>query len=262
MITEMERFLGQHLDSRFQESVPNDVAARLTEITVDPKTVTLAAKVDPSQVGVPVPTEDLKPGLTKYKATLVAGGQTIPLEMSSEIKDNSGLWAATDTMQTPMGAVTDTTMIEKRTLIPRERHVKQGPVAIDVTYAAGKATGTMMMSGQQKPIQVDLGGPLFADSAGSMQSIAALPLADGYRTTFRNFDLQNQKPKLMQLSVADSENVTVPAGTFQVYKIDISSTDSAEKMTMWVAKASKKTVKYQALLPQMGGATLTAELMP
>jgi hypothetical protein len=66
----------------------------------------------------------------------------------------------------------------------------------------------------------------------------------------------------MQLSVADSENVTVPAGTFQVYKIDISSTDSAEKMTMWVAKASKKTVKYQALLPQMGGATLTAELMP
>ncbi len=161
----------------------------------------------------------------------MAGGQTIPLEMSSEIKDNSGLWAATDTMQTPMGAVTDTTMIEKHTLIPRERHLKQGQVAIDVTYAAGKATGTMNMNGQKKPIQVDLGGPLFADSAGSMQSIAALPLADGYRTTFRNFDLQSQKPKLMQLTVADSENVTVPAGTFQAYKIDISSTDSAEKMT-------------------------------
>jgi hypothetical protein len=38
--------------------------------------------------------------------------------------------------------------------------------------------------------------------------------------------------------------------------------DGAEKMTMWVAKASKETVKYQALMPQMGGATLTAELMP
>jgi hypothetical protein len=95
-----------------------------------------------------------------------------------------------------------------------------------------------------------------------MQSIAALPLADGYRTTFRNFDLQSQKPKLMQLTVADSEDVTVPAGTFQAYKIEISSSEGAEKMTMWVAKASRKTVKYQALLPQMGGATLTAELMP
>jgi len=262
MVAEMERFLGRHLDARFQESVPSDVAARLKQITVDPKTVRLAAKVDGSQVGTAVPTQDLEPGLSNYKATLEAGGQTIPLEMSSEIKDESGLWAATDTMQTPMGAVTDKTMIEKRTLIPRERHVRQGQVVIDLTYDQGKATGTMTRNGQQKAIQVDLGGPLFADSAGSMQSVAALPLADGYKTTFRNFDLQSQKAKLMQLSVADSESVTVPAGTFQAYKVDISSTDSAEKMTMWVAKTSKKTVKYQALLPQMGGATLTAELMP
>ena len=262
MVTEMERFLGKHLDSRFQESVPTNVAARLKEITVDPKTVTLAPKVEAAQVGTPVPSQDLKPGLSNYKATLDAGGKTIPLQMSSEIKDDSGLWAATDTMQTPLGPVTDTTMIEKRTLIPRQRHVKQGPVAIDLTYDQTKATGTMMMNGQQKPIQVDLGGPLFADSAGSMQSIAALPLVDGYRTTFRNFDLQSQKPKVMQLSVASSENVTVPAGTFQAYKVDISSIDGAEKMTMWVAKTSKKTVKYQATMPQMGGATLTAELMP
>ncbi|MGI8958688.1 MAG: S9 family peptidase [Bryobacteraceae bacterium] len=262
MVTEIERFLGQHLDSRFQESVPTDVATRLKEITVDPKTVTLAPKVDASQVGTPVPSQDLKPGLSKYKATLDAGGKTIPLDMSSEIKDDSGLWAVTDTMQTPMGAVTDTTVIEKRTLIPRRRHVKQAQVAIDLTYDQGKATGTMMINGQAKAVQADLGGPLFADSAGSMQSIAALPLADGYRTTFRNFDLQSQKPKVMQLAVASSEDVTVPAGTFQAYKIEISSSKDAEKMTMWVAKTSKRTVKYQALLPQMGGATLTAELMP
>ncbi|MFL6352528.1 MAG: S9 family peptidase [Bryobacteraceae bacterium] len=262
MVTEMERFLGKHLDSRFQESVPTDVAARLKEITVDPKTVTVAPMVDVSHAGTPVPTQDLKPGLSNYKATLDAGGKTIPLQMSSEIKDESGLWAATDTMQTPMGPVTDTTMIEKRTLLPRERHVKQGPVAIDLSYGQGKVTGTMMMNGQQKPINVDLDGPLFADSAGSIQSIAALPLADGYRTTFRNFDLQSQKAKVMQLTVANSEDVTVPAGTFQAYKVDISSVDGAEKMTMWVAKTSKRTVKYQALMPQMGGATLTAELMP
>jgi dipeptidyl aminopeptidase/acylaminoacyl peptidase len=262
MVREMERFLGQHLDSRFQESVSTDVAARLKEITVDPKTVALAPKVDATQVGTPVPTQDLRPGLSNYEASLEAGGQTIPLEISSEVKEDSGLWAATDTTQTPMGAVTDTTMMEKRTLIPRRRHMKRGPVAIDLTYDGAKATGTMMMNGQQKPINVDMGGPLFADSAGSMQSIAALPLVDGYHTTFRNFDLQSQQPKLMQLTVADSEDVTVPAGTFQTYKVEISSMDGAENMTMWVAKASKETVKYRALMPQMGGATLTAELMP
>jgi hypothetical protein len=38
----------------------------------------------------------------------------------------------------------------------------------------------------------------------------------GYHTTFRNLDLQSQQPKLMQLVVADSEHVTVPAGTFRL----------------------------------------------
>jgi len=262
MVTEMERFLAQHLDARFQESAPPDVAARLKEITVDPKTVTLSAKLDPSKVGAPAPAQDLTPGVSKYKATIDANGQSVPLELTSEVKDDSGSWSATDAMQTPMGLISDTVTLEKRTLVPRHRHVTQGPITIDVDYAAGKASGTMTMNGQPKPIQADLGGPLFADSAGSMESIASLPLADGYHTTFRNFDLQSQKPKVMELTVSDSESVTVPAGTFQAYKVDITSTDGGEKMTMWVAKAPKKTVKYQAVMPEMGGATLTAELLP
>jgi dienelactone hydrolase len=262
MITEMERFLAQHLDSRFQESVPADVAARLKEITVDPKTVTVAPKQGAAQTGSPVPGEDLTPGLSKYKATLDASGQSISLELSSEIKEDSGLWAATDTVQTPMGPVIDTATLEKRTLVPRRRHVTQGEMTIDVNYKAGKASGTITMNGLPKPIQVDLGGPLFADSAGSMESIATLPLSEGYRTTFRNFDLQSQKPRVMQLTVADAERVTVPAGTFQAYKVVINSQDGVEKMTMWVAKTPKRTVKYQAVMPEMGGATLTAELLP
>ncbi|MEJ7606647.1 MAG: hypothetical protein WKF37_10350 [Bryobacteraceae bacterium] len=32
--------------------------------------------------------------------------------------------------------------------------------------------------------------------------MASLPLGEGYTTTFRNFDIQKQKPKLMQLKVA------------------------------------------------------------
>ena len=39
MITAMEGFLARHLGGRYQEDVPADVAAKLKEITVDPKTV-------------------------------------------------------------------------------------------------------------------------------------------------------------------------------------------------------------------------------
>ena len=107
------------------------------------------------------------------------------------------------------------------------------------------------------------GGPLFASGAGGMESIACLPLADGYTTTFRNFDVQTQKEKLMSLKVAGMESVTVAAGAFESYKVEVTSADGgADKQTMWIAKESRKPVKLEASLPSMGGATMTMELLP
>ena len=83
----------------------------------------------------------------------------------------------------------------------------------------------MEMDGEIRPISVDLDGPLFADGAGANFVIGCLPLAEGYTTAFRNFDVQKQKVKLMQLQVAGSESVTVPAGTFDTFKVELSSAD-------------------------------------
>jgi len=46
MIAKAEKFLAKHLGGRYQESMTPEVAKRLGEITVDPKTVTLAKKAD------------------------------------------------------------------------------------------------------------------------------------------------------------------------------------------------------------------------
>src|SRR5262249_16617497 len=153
--------------------------ARLKEITVDPKTVVLAKKVDPNSVGAPKPATDLTPGTYKYNAVIVAGGQKIPISLSTIIKEENGNWSAVDTMKTPTGEATDTELMEKGTLVLRKRNVKQGPASINVEFANNKATGNMNMGGQDRAISADLGGPLFADAAGSMQSIACLPLAEG-----------------------------------------------------------------------------------
>jgi hypothetical protein len=118
------------------------------------------------------------------------------------------------------------------------------------------------MNGQDKAIAADLGGPLFADAAGANQVIACLPLAEGYTTTFRNFDVQTQKVKLLQLTVAGVESVTVPAGTFSAYRVEITSADGgADKKTLWIAKDSHKVVKGSAVLASMGGAVVTQELI-
>jgi hypothetical protein len=145
----------------------------------------------------------------------------------------------------------------------RKRNVKQGETSIDLDFAGDKAQGTMSTNGQEHPISVDLGGPLFADSNGAQQAIGCLPLAEGYATTFRNLDLMKQKVKLVQLKVAGSESVTVPAGTFDTFKVELTSADGGpDKSTIWFAKDSRKLVKMSAVLSEMGGATMTTELLP
>jgi hypothetical protein len=162
-----------------------------------------------------------------------------------------------------MGQANDSATLDKKTLRVMKRNVKQGPVVIDVTFDATKATGKMAMNGQERPIDVATGGELFADAAGAQQAIGALPLAVGYKNTFRNFDIQKQKAKLMQLEVTGTESVTVPAGSFECYKVEQSSAEGGpEKATIWIDKASRKSVKMTSVMPAMNGATMVVELLP
>src|SRR5256885_11959725 len=64
----------------------------------------------------------------------------------------------------------------------RRRHTRlQGDWSSDVCSSdLNKATGTMSMNGQTRPISADLGGVLFADGAGANDAVAALPLGEGY----------------------------------------------------------------------------------
>jgi hypothetical protein len=139
--------------------------------------------------------------------------------------------------------------------------IHQGPAVVEVQFADNKATGKMTMNGQERPITADLGGSLFADGPGSASVIAALPLAEGYTTTFRNFDIMAQRVKPRLLKVTGSEKVTVPAGTFDAYKVEVTPAEgTGETTTIWVDKASRRAVKIVSVLPQMNGAIATAEL--
>jgi dipeptidyl aminopeptidase/acylaminoacyl peptidase len=257
-----EKFFAKHLGGRYQESLTPAISARMAELTVDPKTVKLTKKVDVPSTA-PKPAVDLAPATTTYKARLEAGGQTIPMDISSTVKDQSGTWVVTETTVMPMGTVTDETTLDKGTLLVRKRTIHQGPATIEVAFADNKAAGKMTMNGQERPINADIGGTLFADGAGSLQTIGALPLTDGYSTTYRNFDVMGQKVKVRQLKVTGSEKVTVPAGTFDAWKVATEPADggTGERSTLWVDKASRRVVKMSAVLPEMNGAVATAELV-
>jgi dipeptidyl aminopeptidase/acylaminoacyl peptidase len=261
LYTSAERFLAKHLGGRYQESMTPAISGRMAELMVDPKTVVLvkAVEISPS---APKPAADLTPGTATYKARLEAGGQTIPMDLTRTVKEVNGAWVVSEVSQMPMGTINDEATIDKGTLLLRKRVVHQGPAVIEVQFADNKATGKMTMSGKERPITADLGGSLFADGAGANVVVAALPLAEGYTTSFRNFDIMAQQVKPRQLKVVGSEKVTVPAGTFDAWKVEITPGDggNGERTTLWVDKASRQVVKTVTVIPQMNGAIATAEL--
>jgi hypothetical protein len=258
-----EAFLAKHLGGRFQRDSTPEVASRLAEITVDPKSVVLSKPADTASVGVPKLAASLVTGSTSYQGRIDAGGQTIPMSVTRTIAEQGGSFVVTGTAKMPMGDTVDTTTLDKATLVVQKRSLKQGPAAIELVFEGGKATGTVAMGGEPKPVSVDLGGELFADGAGSQEAVAALPLAQGYSTTFRNFDARQQKVQLKQARVTGIERVTVPAGTFEAWKVEVASAEGEPgTTTIWVATSDRKVLKTSATLPQMGGAVVTTELEP
>lgn len=262
-----EKFLAKHLGGRFQESMPEAIAARLKEITVDVSTVELPkkpeVKADAPKPMTAKPASDLKPGKTNYKIVLEVGGRKIEMTKTTEITDAGKNWKITETSQSPMGSVSDEAEVLKGTLVPVKRRVKQGPMNIALDYNGSNVKGTVESPMGNSKIDKDIEGVLFADGTGTSTILATLPLAEGYKTTFLNFDMMAQSAKQMELAVVGMEEITVPAGKFMAYKVEVMpSGGDAGGSTIWVAKEGGKLLKERQSLPQMNGAIVTSELQP
>ena len=65
------------------------------------------------------------------------------------------------------------------------------------------------------------------------------------------------------MKVVGSEDVTVAAGAFKTWKVELASAEGEPgSTTLWIAKDSRKVVKTSSVLPRMGGAVVTTELQP
>jgi|CXWL01.1.fsa_nt_gi dipeptidyl aminopeptidase/acylaminoacyl peptidase len=255
-----EAFFAKHLGGRAQKEMTPEVSKRLGEITVDPKTVVLAKAIDPKSVEVPKPVADLVAGVSSYQATIAMGPQNLAMSITRTVKDDGANWLISESAKMPMGEAIDETVVEKGTLLIKKRTIRQGPVAIDLAFEPMKVTGKMSMGGQERPISLDLDGPIFANGAGANDVLARLPLAAGYSATFRNLDVQRQKVGLKQIKVVGAESITGPAGTFEAWKAEVSSADGEPGVTtLWIDTKTRRVVKILSTRPQ---GTITAELQP
>ena len=217
-------------------------------------------KVADAKPAAPKPTADLHAGTSTYKGWVVdAEGKRTDFTATRTIKEQGDAWIVTETAKQPQGEATDETVLAKGSLVLRQRSIVQKPFKMDYVVKDGKAMGKMQLGGQLRPILVDLGGELFADGAGWSAVVAVLPLAAGYETSFNNFGVPSLEVTAKRLKVVGSERVTVPAGTFKTFKVQIKSGDD-EETTLWIAKSPRKTVKIVNKPSELGGGVITTEL--
>src|SRR4029077_8715641 len=112
-----EKFFAQHLGGRYQEGGTSEEVARLKEITVDPKTVVLAKKIDAGTIGAPKPAKALQAGTYNYQVKIEINGQQMNMKLSTAIEDGAGSWTAINQMDTSQGTATDTATLEKGSLL-------------------------------------------------------------------------------------------------------------------------------------------------
>ncbi|MCS7080711.1 MAG: prolyl oligopeptidase family serine peptidase [Chloracidobacterium sp.] len=255
-----ERFLAAHLKGRFQADMPEDVAARLKEITVDVKTVMRPERARPASVGVVKPEGDLQAGRFRYRGFIDVPGQHLPTTVETIVTEADGLWEVREETSLPTGKVIETTQLEKSSLFVRRRQATQGPTVVDITFRDGKADGTLTFNGTPRSIAADLGGELLADGAGRYLVVGRLPLAVGYAVTLRSFDVRNGRPALVQLEATGEEEVGVPLGRFVCHRVKLTD-EAGVQTTVWIAKESRLPVKVVVKAAGLGAAEIQLELV-
>lgn len=130
------------------------------------------------------------------------------------------------------------------TSVKQEGQARGQAMKIDVTYERGRAKGSSTTPGPQgmKTIAVDTTVPAGAVDDNALQSfLPALPLGVGKTFQVPVFSSGQGTSKVMSVAVTGSESVTVLAGTFEAWKVDV--TGGQVPVTFWVAKTSPRVVK-------------------
>jgi dipeptidyl aminopeptidase/acylaminoacyl peptidase len=257
-----EKFFAEHLGGRFQESMSPELKKRLKEITINPSTVSLPAKVDisayESSTLDSAVNSRLIPGTYTFTVSMEVMGDDIDFEQITTITENEAHWKIKEETKMPMGEMTDEAIFNKESLSPIKREVDQGPMVMELNYAENKVSGRINMSGNKSNLEIKTTGLCKADGPGSFFIIATMPLTEGYKTLLRNLDLNQMAEKLYTLEVTGSENVNNKA----CFKVKLSPANGdAGEIFVWISKGEKPLpVKYEMSLPELNGAVMKAVL--
>lgn len=145
------------------------------------------------------------------------------------------------------------------TQVDQTGNVQNQRADIHLVYAAGRVKGkstTPQSPDSTSTLQIDttVAPGTYDDNALSFL-LPALPLAAGQRITLNVFQSGKGEMQVMQVNVSDGGNVTVPAGTFPTFRLDI--TGGQVPTTFYVSKDTPRRI----VKAELSGAAFIFELV-
>ncbi len=114
---------------------------------------------------------------------------------------------------------------------------------IEVSYAGGRAKGSATTPGPTGPKTIQVDAEIAAGMIDDNMLAPLLPTfawSSGAKHAVSVFQSGKGAPMTMTLTVSAEESVTVPAGTFAVWKVD--ATGGEQPVTFWIEKAAPHRV--------------------
>jgi zinc protease len=204
-------------------------------VAIDPSELTATAKSLPVNLARLVPRSD--------SLAIMLQGKPFGFQLSRLARTDSGFtYTETTQIGTMMDQATTLTLDASGAMrAVRQTGSTQGkPTSIEVSYAGNRAKGTASVPGPDgalKAITIDtaiVAGTLDDNAIQAM--LPALPYAAGARWTFPVFASGQGSITQMTLAVTGKESVTVPAGTFEAWRVEL--TGGPAPVTFFVSTAT------------------------
>ncbi len=223
------------------------------------------AELDVAEPLIAPPGARLASGSWSYRVMLSRGSNTIELARRTLTVGPSPADAATtlvvDETDSHGQVVADSLFLSSDGLRPLRRSAAMGPLRIVLRFGADSVRGTMSApGGDTLPVSLPVVPGLVA-SGGMLESLfTVVPLDEGWAGTAVQVapgpNGTSLAPATIRILAADS--VTVPAGTFAVWKAVV--TAGGAEQWLWLDRATGRLVRSEMKPPQSSDIVYVTEL--
>lgn len=258
MIVAIEQFLAERLGGRLQPDVPEKIARRLREISVDPATV---RPTPPEDAGGAGPTASPKLVLrasltTKWQYQVKVPGREVKATGTETWESTSQGWRFISRMESselPLLRSGDTTDIDLSGEMRRYHRSQQG---VDILLQREDRTlkGSFQLMAQKNSFETKLEAPLYPSNNALLYYLGSLPLAPGYKASFPLFAIQQQSFTQATVTVEAEEKLSIAGVERDTWRVRLDAEGTGQKV--WIEKSSALPVRVEV---SAGGITMIGE---